>query len=128
MSHFVKELHGLCRAQYVYDSATYIVALLIKRTVLQYSKNDVIPQEAPHEIPDQKPPPDWPAKGAINFNQVVMQYRPGLPFVLKGLSMQIDGGEKIGVVGRYVRSFLLSRAVMYRSLCCPLGREPGNRL
>ncbi|KAI0360038.1 ABC protein [Trametes cingulata] len=68
--------------------------------IVQYSRDDQIPQEAPHEIPDHKPPPDWPARGAIEFKDVVMRYRPGLPFVLKGLSMQVNGGEKIGVVGR----------------------------
>jgi ATP-binding cassette, subfamily C (CFTR/MRP), member 1 len=29
-----------------------------------------------------------------------MQYRPGLPNVLHGISMAIRGGEKIGIVGR----------------------------
>ncbi|KAI1797261.1 P-loop containing nucleoside triphosphate hydrolase protein [Ganoderma leucocontextum] len=68
--------------------------------ILQYSREDVIVQEAPHEIPGHKPIPEWPAKGAIEFNDVHMRYRPGLPLVLRGLSMQIHGGEKIGVVGR----------------------------
>nr|VWO95278.1 Transcriptional regulatory protein SEF1 [Ganoderma boninense] len=68
--------------------------------ILQYSRDDVIAQEAPHEIPGHKPAPEWPAKGAIEFNDVHMRYRPGLPLVLKGLSMQVHGGEKIGVVGR----------------------------
>lgn len=31
-----------------------------------------------------------------------MSYRPGLPNVLKGISLDIKGGEKIGVVGRFV--------------------------
>ncbi|KAI0370390.1 ABC protein [Pilatotrama ljubarskyi] len=68
--------------------------------IVQYSREDQIPQEAPHEIPENKPPPEWPAHGAIEFKDVVMRYRPGLPSVLKGLSMQVNGGEKIGVVGR----------------------------
>ncbi|KAI0710130.1 P-loop containing nucleoside triphosphate hydrolase protein [Earliella scabrosa] len=68
--------------------------------IVQYSRQDQIPQEAPHEIAEKKPPSEWPAEGAIEFKEVVMRYRPGLPFVLKGLSMQINGGEKIGVVGR----------------------------
>lgn len=29
-----------------------------------------------------------------------MSYRPGLPPVLKGVSLLIPGGEKIGIVGR----------------------------
>ncbi|KAI0649348.1 ABC protein [Trametes meyenii] len=68
--------------------------------IVQYSRVDQIPQEAPHEIPDSKPPSEWPARGSIEFKDVVMQYRPGLPFVLKGLSVKVSGGEKIGVVGR----------------------------
>ncbi|KAI0768143.1 ABC protein [Trametes elegans] len=68
--------------------------------IVEYSRDDQIPQEAPHEIPDNKPPAEWPAQGAIEFKEVVMRYREGLPFVLKGLSMQVHGGEKIGVVGR----------------------------
>ncbi|KAI9000636.1 P-loop containing nucleoside triphosphate hydrolase protein [Trametes punicea] len=68
--------------------------------IVQYSRQDQIPQEAPHEVPANKPPPEWPSHGSIEFKDVVMRYRPGLPFVLKGLSMQVHGGEKIGVVGR----------------------------
>ena len=68
--------------------------------VVEYSRQDKIPQEAPHEIAERKPPADWPAEGAVEFKDVVMRYRPGLPLVLKGLSMHINGGEKIGVVGR----------------------------
>jgi len=69
-------------------------------TLVQYSRGDLTEQEAPHEIPERKPDPEWPANGALEFQNVVMRYREGLPFVLKGLSMHIRGGEKIGVVGR----------------------------
>lgn len=70
-------------------------------TVTHYSHGNNIVHEAPHEIPDKEPPPEWPQEGAIEFNDIVMQYRPGLPYVLKGFSLSIRGGEKIGVVGRY---------------------------
>ncbi|KAF8071690.1 ABC protein [Lyophyllum atratum] len=68
--------------------------------VVHYSRSDLVDQEAPFEIPDQKPPLDWPQRGDIEFKQVSMSYRPGLPKVLRGISMHIRGGEKIGVVGR----------------------------
>lgn len=29
-----------------------------------------------------------------------MQYRPDMPFILKGMSFKIEGGEKVGVIGR----------------------------
>lgn len=77
-------------------------------TVVQYSQGDLIPQEAPHEIADTKPGVTWPEHGSIEFNNITMSYRPGLPKVLKGISMSIKGGEKIGVVGR-LGFFLLRR-------------------
>ncbi|KAG2369149.1 ABC protein [Suillus spraguei] len=68
--------------------------------VVQYVAGDTIPQEAPYEIEGRKPPAQWPEHGAVEFNDVKMAYRPGLPNVLKGISIKIKGGEKIGVVGR----------------------------
>lgn len=44
--------------------------------------------------------PTWPEKGEIVFDEVEMRYREGLPLVLKGLSMHVRGGERIGIVGR----------------------------
>ncbi len=95
------ELHELRRTQYVSSPGMSVVeAHFVFSSVLEYSRQEQLPQEAPHEIPDHKPPADWPVEGAIEFKDVVMRYRAGLPFVLKGLSMKINGGEKIGVVGR----------------------------
>jgi ABC-type multidrug transport system fused ATPase/permease subunit len=66
--------------------------------VLEYT-ND-LDQEAPHDIPDAKPPATWPSEGRITFDHVTMGYRPELPAVLKDLSMDIGNAEKIAVVGR----------------------------
>ncbi|KDR69404.1 hypothetical protein GALMADRAFT_272012 [Galerina marginata CBS 339.88] len=68
--------------------------------VVSYSRPDLIPQEAPHSIPRTEPATSWPQRGAIEFHNLSMRYRPGLPNVLHVLSMSIKGGEKIGVVGR----------------------------
>ncbi|RDB26210.1 Multidrug resistance-associated protein 1 [Hypsizygus marmoreus] len=68
--------------------------------VVHYSRTDFIEQEAPHEIAENQPPPHWPQYGSIEFKRVSMNYRPGLPKVLRDLSLKINGGEKIGVVGR----------------------------
>ena len=46
------------------------------------------------------PPEGWPLQGAISFEDVRMRYRPELPLALRGVSFDIGGGERVGVVGR----------------------------
>jgi ATP-binding cassette, subfamily C (CFTR/MRP), member 1 len=55
-------------------------------------------QEAPLKLHDV--PESWPSSGEISFNNVEMRYRAELPLVLRGLDMQVRGGERIGIVGR----------------------------
>lgn len=43
---------------------------------------------------------DWPAQGAIELNNLTMRYRAETPLVLKGLTVSIRAGERVGVVGR----------------------------
>lgn len=69
-------------------------------TVTHYSNGGNIAQEAPHEVPEKRPAAEWPSEGGIEFKGIKMRYRPKLPLVLKGLSLSIHGGEKVGVVGR----------------------------
>ncbi|KAL7753678.1 Transporter of the ATP-binding cassette (ABC) [Sorochytrium milnesiophthora] len=59
-----------------------------------------IEQEAPAVIPGQRPPASWPAEGTISVRNLVVKYTPALPPVLKDVSFDVRGGEKIGVVGR----------------------------
>jgi ATP-binding cassette subfamily C (CFTR/MRP) protein 1 len=64
--------------------------------VLQYF---VLPEEAPAEIEDAKPPIEWPAQGAIKIDNLVIEYKKDVP-VLRNLSCVIKPREKIGIVGR----------------------------
>ncbi|KAL8002504.1 putative NHPM bacteriocin system ABC transporter, peptidase/ATP-binding protein [Plasmopara halstedii] len=43
---------------------------------------------------------EWPSAGEIEFRDVNLRYRPGLPRVLRNLSLLIHPQEKIGIVGR----------------------------
>ncbi|KAJ3693573.1 hypothetical protein LUZ60_009053 [Juncus effusus] len=56
--------------------------------------------EAPPVIEGSRPPPAWPAKGVVEFREVVLRYRPELPPVLHGIGFRIEGSEKVGIVGR----------------------------
>ncbi|KAJ5384831.1 ABC transporter integral membrane type 1 [Penicillium concentricum] len=55
-------------------------------------------EEAP--LHQAEVPASWPEKGHIEFSSVEMRYRAGLPLVLQGLTMDVRGGERIGIVGR----------------------------
>jgi ATP-binding cassette subfamily C (CFTR/MRP) protein 1 len=68
--------------------------------VVQYSHGDTVDPEAPHELPDAKPAPEWPSQGTVEFKDVHLSYRPGLPDVLKGITLSIKASERIGIVGR----------------------------
>jgi len=43
---------------------------------------------------------DWPSTGKIILRNLKMRYRPENPLVIKGLNVEIDGGTRVGVVGR----------------------------
>ncbi|XP_045474208.1 multidrug resistance-associated protein 1 isoform X6 [Harmonia axyridis] len=58
------------------------------------------PQEAPWEIKNKTPANTWPEVGNVIFKNLSVRYRPGLDLVLKKVSFNINGGEKVGIVGR----------------------------
>ena len=43
---------------------------------------------------------EWPSKGNIKFQSFVTRYRPDLEPVLKGIDLNIEPKEKIGICGR----------------------------
>ena len=47
-----------------------------------------------------KPNLDWPQNGGIIFDNAVMSYRDDLPPALCGLTVEIKGGMRVGIVGR----------------------------
>jgi len=65
--------------------------------LFEYSR---LPAEEPTDKKKQAVTDSWPTNGAIRFRGVVMAYRVDLAPVLKGLELDIAGGEKLGIVGR----------------------------
>ncbi|XP_052199207.1 ABC transporter C family member 14 [Diospyros lotus] len=59
-----------------------------------------IPSEAEWKKKDCLPSLDWPNRGNVELRDLQVRYRPNTPLVLKGITLNIQGGEKIGVVGR----------------------------
>ncbi|KAH7279989.1 hypothetical protein KP509_37G046700 [Ceratopteris richardii] len=63
----------------------------------QYTR---LPTEAPMVIDGCVPYEDWPGKGHISIRNLTARYQQTMPLVLKGISLDIQGGQKVGVVGR----------------------------
>uniref|UniRef100_A0A6Q2X8M6 ATP-binding cassette, sub-family C (CFTR/MRP), member 3 n=1 Tax=Esox lucius TaxID=8010 RepID=A0A6Q2X8M6_ESOLU len=76
------------------DLESNIVAV---ERVKEYSETKT---EAPWEVEEKKPSPDWPSHGNVEFSDYSVRYREGLELVLKNLTLSVKGGEKIGIVGR----------------------------
>ncbi|ORX36438.1 P-loop containing nucleoside triphosphate hydrolase protein [Kockovaella imperatae] len=68
--------------------------------VLWYADTANIPQEPSHGSGSITPSVEWPEHGAVQFENVCMSYRPGLNPVLHDVSFSVQGGEKVGIVGR----------------------------
>ncbi|VVC43741.1 Hypothetical protein CINCED_3A019450 [Cinara cedri] len=58
------------------------------------------PQEAPWDIPSTRPSKEWPTSGEVQFKNLKVRYREGLDLALKGLDIFVEGGKKVGIVGR----------------------------
>ncbi|KAI9143119.1 ABC transporter type 1, transmembrane domain-containing protein [Paraphysoderma sedebokerense] len=72
-----------------------IMFIAVER-MLEYSR---LPSEAP-EHTDYPIPPNWPSAGEIVFHNVGLTYPFTNAPVLKNVSLKVNPGEKIGIVGR----------------------------
>ena len=59
-------------------------------------------QEASAQTDEKKIklPPGWPSKGQLELKELSYRYRPTTPLVLNNISVKIEAGSKVGVVGR----------------------------
>ncbi|CAG8797679.1 8971_t:CDS:2, partial [Racocetra fulgida] len=67
--------------------------------VERVSELSEIPQEA-LAIIEPRPPACWPHSGAITVQNLEVKYAPDLEPVLHHISFNVEGQEKIGIVGR----------------------------
>ncbi|XP_059009907.1 multidrug resistance-associated protein 1 [Mustela lutreola] len=76
------------------EMETNIVAV---ERLKEYSETE---KEAPWRVPEMTPPSTWPQVGRVEFRDYGLRYRENLDLVLKNINVTIDGGEKVGIVGR----------------------------
>ncbi|XP_063082692.1 multidrug resistance-associated protein 1 isoform X2 [Cavia porcellus] len=76
------------------EMETNIVAV---ERLKEYSETE---KEAAWQIQDTAPPSTWPEVGRVEFRDYGLRYREDLDLVLKHINVIIEGGEKVGIVGR----------------------------
>ena len=65
-----------------------------RKNTLKTRKNELL------FYPNVVPNTNKVCRGSITFEKVYMKYADDLPMVLNGISLQIEGGSKVGIVGR----------------------------
>eukprot|EP01017_Pseudomicrothorax_dubius_P027420 TRINITY_DN3158_c0_g2_i1.p2 TRINITY_DN3158_c0_g2~~TRINITY_DN3158_c0_g2_i1.p2 ORF type:complete len:158 (+),score=21.83 TRINITY_DN3158_c0_g2_i1:668-1141(+) len=87
-----------------YDAQILIVYFLQLERVLMSFERCVfftgVKPEQPLSDEDNRPPPNWPSQGSIQFENYSTKDRKGIRYVLKDISLGVNPKEKIGVVGR----------------------------
>ena len=96
-------------------SLTYAVTFTenVLWLVRMYSKNEQnmnsiervkeyldVEREAKAVIPENRPPGNWPDRGAVQFVNYSTRYRSDLEPVLHNVTFNIGAGERVGIVGR----------------------------
>ncbi|XP_063224756.1 probable multidrug resistance-associated protein lethal(2)03659 [Bacillus rossius redtenbacheri] len=68
------------------------------RRALDYAS--LPPEEGLQPGTGNEPPPTWPSKGAIQFDHLTLRYSSDSPPALRDVTVNIEPGQKVGVVGR----------------------------
>ncbi|XP_067333226.1 multidrug resistance-associated protein 1 isoform X2 [Channa argus] len=76
------------------DMETNIVAV---ERVKQYCDTE---KEAEWKGEPSSTPPGWPTAGCIELRGFSLRYRQDLDLAIRNISININGGEKVGIVGR----------------------------
>ncbi|NXM91144.1 MRP7 protein, partial [Oenanthe oenanthe] len=82
---------------------TEIMMVSVERTEEYTTDTPMEPQDKLVQVKAQicsQVSADWPSEGLVEFQQVVLAYRAGLPNALDGVSFTVYPGEKLGIVGR----------------------------
>ena len=57
-------------------------------------------QEAPWVFPESRPVAAWPEAGRVEFQDYGLRYRDDTPLVVEDINVTVEGGQKVGIVGR----------------------------
>ncbi|CAN8003965.1 unnamed protein product [Ixodes hexagonus] len=90
-------LNAISPFNYLIFYSTELEATLVSAERLDEYRR--LTPEAPWTT-DLRPDPQWPGSGALSFKSYSTRYREGLDLVLRDIDLDVQPGEKIGIVGR----------------------------
>jgi len=79
------------------QSAEVVNHMVAVERIGEYSE---LPSEAALVNDFDKSVSDWPSTGDIDVKSLSVRYRSGLPLSLEDLTFRIEGGSRVGIVGR----------------------------
>ncbi|KAI8322463.1 P-loop containing nucleoside triphosphate hydrolase protein [Martensiomyces pterosporus] len=60
----------------------------------------VVVRASAGEVPMRAATSSWPERGTLIIHNLSMRYRPELALALRGISLEVSEGERVGIVGR----------------------------
>merc|ERR1712203_613419 len=112
-------------------SVTQVLNWLVRQTaevetnivaVERLKEYSMIEQEAPWIWPDNRPEKAWPQAGMMEFEDYGLRYREDTPLVVEDISVKVDGGQKVGIVGRTGAGKSTLTVALFRLVEAALGK------
>ena len=88
--------------------------------LMKYDES-TMPQEPDWVLKTDPKKGTWPTNGTLEFKNVEMAYREGLPPAIRDVNVNIDSGKHIGIVGRTGAGKTSFIVVLFRIVDCQKG-------
>lgn len=92
---------------FAFQASAVLSGVARNMRMLENSMNSIERIEEYLDLPEEdwgeekpRPSPTWPSSGNLELRELFLSYRPDLPPVLRGVSLRVQGGDRVGIVGR----------------------------
>jgi ABC-type multidrug transport system fused ATPase/permease subunit len=73
---------------------------MVENSLTSFERIERYAETVPEATGGVVPPPGWPSRGAITLHDFSVRYRPELPLALSRVSFCVEGGTRVGIIGR----------------------------
>ena len=118
--------HKISTASRMMSALYYICSMMVRmfftavERLMKYDES-TMPQEPDWVLKTDPKKGTWPTNGTLEFKNVEMAYREGLPPAIRDVNVNIDSGKHIGIVGRTGAGKTSFIVVLFRIVDCQKG-------